>query len=71
MANAGPNTNSSQFFIMHQDYALPPSYVIFGKVKNGLDVVDALASVPTTIGFDRGKSLPVTPVIIRKITIRP
>jgi cyclophilin family peptidyl-prolyl cis-trans isomerase len=71
MANAGPNTNSSQFFIMHQDYNLPPDYVVFAKVTRGLEVVDALASVPTTMGLDRSMSQPVTPVVIRKVTIRP
>ena len=50
MANAGPNTNGSQFFIMHQDYPLPPAYVIFGKVTKGMEVVDALAGTPTTPG---------------------
>ena len=39
MANSGPNTNGSQFFIMHQDYPLPPSYVIFGKVTDRKSVV--------------------------------
>ena len=40
MANAGPNTNGSQFFIMHADYPLPPSYTIFGRVTDGIEVVD-------------------------------
>ncbi|MEX0756512.1 MAG: peptidylprolyl isomerase, partial [Acidimicrobiia bacterium] len=40
MANAGPNTNGSQFFIMHADYPLPPNYNVFGKTLDGLDVVD-------------------------------
>lgn len=71
MANAGPNTNSSQFFIMHQDYRLPPNYVIFGKVVRGMEVVDALAETPTTLGPDRGMSLPTTPLIIRKVSIAP
>jgi cyclophilin family peptidyl-prolyl cis-trans isomerase len=55
MANAGPNTNGSQFFIMHVDYPLPPNYTIFGRVTEGLDVVDAIANTPTAAG-DRPKS---------------
>src|SRR5919205_3597293 len=47
MANAGPNTNGSQFFIMHADYPLPPSYTKFGRVIEGQDVVDKIASAPT------------------------
>lgn len=47
MANRGPNTNGSQFFIMHQDYPLPPNYTIFGKATAGLDVIDAIAGVKT------------------------
>jgi cyclophilin family peptidyl-prolyl cis-trans isomerase len=71
MANAGPNTNGSQFFIMHQDYALPPNYVIFARVTKGLETVDTLASTPTTLGADGGLSKPNTPPIIKKVTIRP
>lgn len=71
MANSGPNTNGSQFFIMHQDYPLPPSYVIFAKVTGSMAAVDALADVPTTTGGDGNMSAPVTPVRIRKITIQP
>lgn len=54
MANAGPNTNGSQFFIMHKDVGLPHSYSIFGKVTDGLDVVDSIASTDTD-GNDRPK----------------
>ena len=71
MANAGANTNGSQFFIMHQDYRLPPAYVIFGKVTKGMDVVDALAETPTARGMDGGMSQPLTPVVMKKVTIRP
>ena len=71
MANAGPNTNGSQFFIMHQDYPLPPSYVIFAKVILGMEVVDALAFTPTTMGKDGNMSQPVTPPVIKKVTIKP
>lgn len=50
MANRGPNTNGSQFFIMDQDYPLPPSYTIFGRVTKGQEVVNAIARV------DRGEN---------------
>ena len=71
MANAGPNTNGSQFFIMHQDYELPPAYVIFGKVSKGMEVVDTLAETPTKRGPDGGMSQPLSPPTIKKITIQP
>jgi cyclophilin family peptidyl-prolyl cis-trans isomerase len=64
MANAGPNTNGSQFFIMHVDYPLPPSYSIFGRVTEGQDVVDAIASTPRD-GGDR----PLSEVKMEKVTI--
>ncbi|MEO6350357.1 MAG: peptidylprolyl isomerase [Candidatus Limnocylindrales bacterium] len=44
MANAGPNTNGSQFFVMHADYGLPPNYTIFGKLTEGHDTLDKIAS---------------------------
>ena len=45
MANSGPNTNGSQFFIMHIDYPLPPSYTKFGRVLEGQEVVEMIANV--------------------------
>ncbi|HZE68528.1 MAG TPA: peptidylprolyl isomerase [Pyrinomonadaceae bacterium] len=66
MANAGPNTNGSQFFIMHADYPLPPSYTIFGKVTEGQDVVDTIA----TTARDRNDK-PVSEVKMEKVTIEP
>ena len=71
MANSGPNTNGSQFFIMHRDYPLPPSYVIFARVTNGIEVVDAIAGTPTSMGADGNMSKPITPPVIKKVTIRP
>ncbi len=47
MANAGPNTNGSQFFIMLEDYPLPHEYTIFGKVIQGQEVVDRIGKVKT------------------------
>ncbi len=67
MANAGPNTNGSQFFIMHSDYDLPNAYVIFGHVTAGLDIVDKIATAPTKQGGEG--SSPVTPVKITSVDI--
>ena len=64
MANAGPNTNGSQFFIMHADYPLPPSYTIFGRVIDGLDIVDAIATSET----DRNDK-PTSEVKMDRVTI--
>jgi cyclophilin family peptidyl-prolyl cis-trans isomerase len=66
MANAGPNTNGSQFFICHQDLVgkLPKNYTIFGQVTKGMDVVDAIAAAPTGAG-DR----PVDPVAMTSVTV--
>ena len=57
MANAGPNTNGSQFFIVHGDDAgLPPNYTIFGMLTQGADVLDAIANSPVTgSGGERSK----------------
>ncbi len=46
MANAGPHTNGSQFFICLDDVGLPPQYTVFGEVTSGMEVVDAIAAVP-------------------------
>ncbi len=64
MANAGPNTNGSQFFIMHADYGLPPSYTIFGRVTEGQEVVDDIATTQT------GRNdKPVSEVKMERVTI--
>ncbi len=70
MANAGPNTNGSQFFIMHQDYPLPPNYTIFGKLTAGLDVLDQIASVPVTVDRRGEQSVPTVDVRIKTVTIQ-
>ena len=70
MANAGPNTNGSQFFIVHgADVGLPPNYTIFGKLTGGEDVLDTLANSP--VGRSRGgeASDPTERLVINNITI--
>jgi cyclophilin family peptidyl-prolyl cis-trans isomerase len=71
MANSGPNTNGSQFFIMHEDQDLPPNYTIFGHVVDGLDTVDAIATQEVTYGDSGEQSTPVSPVKITSIEIVP
>ncbi|MDP3057354.1 MAG: peptidylprolyl isomerase [bacterium] len=63
MANSGPNTNGSQFFIMLEDYQLPKNYTIFGKVTVGQEVVDAIGKVAT----DKSNDKPLEDVKITKV----
>jgi cyclophilin family peptidyl-prolyl cis-trans isomerase len=73
MANAGPNTNGSQFFIMHADYALPKNYVIFGAIDPkdtvSLATLDAIATTPTTASLMGEQSVPSQPVTVQSVTI--
>jgi cyclophilin family peptidyl-prolyl cis-trans isomerase len=69
MANAGPNTNGSQFFIMHADYALPKNYTIFGHVIKGIEVVDAIANDKVTMSSSGEMSKPVEPTKILTATV--
>ena len=68
MANAGPNTNGSQFFICHQDLTgkLPKNYTLFGQVTKGMDVVDTIVNAP------KGENdRPNNPTTIQSVKIRP
>ncbi len=63
MANAGPNTNGSQFFICLADVGLPHSYTIFGRVTDGMDAVDVIAALP------RAGERPTEDAVIQSVEI--
>ena len=72
MANRGPNTNGSQFFFVQGDdvnLRLPKNYTIFGKVTQGLDVLDQIASVPVASSSRGEASVPQSDVRITKVAI--
>jgi len=70
MANAGPNTNGSQFFIVHGgDVGLPPNYTIFGMLTDGLDVLDTLANSSVGSGGGGENSRPAEPLAINNVEI--
>lgn len=69
MANRGPNTNTSQFFIMLDNNDLPHNYTIFGKVVEGMDVVDKIGQAPITPQMGPTDGAPVNKITITKATI--
>ena len=71
MANAGPNTNGSQFFIVLDDLRgkLPKNYTIFGRVTKGMDVVNTIANTPTRTGPSGENSTPTEPVTLESVTV--
>ncbi len=71
MANRGPNTNTSQFFIMLKDnLGLPKNYTIFGKVVKGQDVVDKIGQVEINPQMGPNDGKPKVDVVMKKVTIR-
>jgi|SRR3989344_5007643 len=69
MANAGPNTSGSQFFIMHADYPLSHNYTIFGQVIDGMDIIDKIAGVPVLENSFGEKSVPTEKIIIESVSV--
>lgn len=71
MANAGPNTNGSQFFIMHANNALPKNYTIFGQVtdQQSLATLDAIANTPVRANSRGELSMPTEDVLITSVDI--
>ena len=68
MANSGPNTNGSQFFIVYKDTTLAPSYTIWGKITKGLAIVQKLAAIGVAGGGQDGK--PKQTIAIQSVTVR-
>lgn len=69
MANAGPNTNGSQFFIMHADNPLPKNYTIFGQLTDGLETLDAIADAPVGPSARGEMSVPQEPLVLESVDI--
>ena len=71
MANAGPGTNGSQFFLVYGDSTLPPNYTPFGRITAGLDVLDAVAEAGTDDSNGTGDGRPKLPVTIETLQVEP
>lgn len=67
MANSGPNTNGSQFFICHQDLTgkLPKNYTLFGQVTRGMDIVDKIVGAPRD-----GRDFPDDPIAMTAVSVQ-
>ena len=77
MANSGPNTNGSQFFLVYKDTTLPPSYTIWGKIKTGLPLLLKVEKVgaykvdeASGKGYYVGDGYPIQPIDIKSVTVR-
>jgi peptidyl-prolyl cis-trans isomerase B (cyclophilin B) len=77
MANSGPNTNGSQFFLVYKDTTLPASYTIWGKIKTGLPLLQRIEKVgaykvdqASGNAYYTGDGFPVQPIEIKSVTVR-
>ena len=71
MANAGPGTNGSQFFLVYKDSQLPPSYTPFGTITEGLEILDTVAAAGAAPAGPGGNTAPNLPVQIKTVTVAP
>jgi peptidyl-prolyl cis-trans isomerase B (cyclophilin B) len=69
MANAGPGTNGSQFFLVYKDTSLPPSYTPFGTISSGLDVVTKVAAGGDDGSNGAGDGKPNINVVLNSVTV--
>jgi len=71
MANSGPNTNGSQFFLVYKNTSLPANYTPFGTITSGLDILQNVAKAGTSCTFQQaGGGVPKEKVIIHSVTIQ-
>jgi peptidyl-prolyl cis-trans isomerase B (cyclophilin B) len=77
MANSGPNTNGSQFFLVYKDTTLPASYTIWGKIKTGLPLLLRIEKVgaykvdqTSNNAYYAGDGFPVQPIEIKSVSVR-
>jgi peptidyl-prolyl cis-trans isomerase B (cyclophilin B) len=70
MANSGPNTNGSQFFLVFQNTQLPPNYTPFGTITSGLDILQNVGKAGTTCTYQAGGGVPKEKVIISSVSIK-
>ncbi len=70
MANSGPNTNGSQFFLVYKDTDLPASYTPFGKIVSGLNIIQQVAKAGTDNSNGPGDGHPKDKVQIESVTIK-
>ena len=71
MANGGPDTNGSQFFLVYGDSSLPPNYTPFGTITEGLDVLDEVAKGGSDESRGAGDGKPLTPITIQTLRAKP
>jgi peptidyl-prolyl cis-trans isomerase B (cyclophilin B) len=74
MANRGPKTNATQFFIVYKDSTLPPNYTVWGQVKSGLDILVQIGNIGAyqvnrkdKKAYYVGDGLPIQPIEIKKV----
>ena len=75
MANRGPGTNTTQFFLVYKDSTLPPNYTVWGQIKSGLEIVSELATIGAyqinrkdKKAYYVGDGTPIQPIEIRRVT---
>ena len=75
MANRGPGTNTTQFFLVYKDSTLPPNYTVWGQIKSGLDIVSEIATIGAyqinrkdKKAYFVGDGIPIQPIEIRRVT---